>query len=79
MRVCERLKAVRKSALKGRQVGRIARGLMRYGCDNREHVLDAMIGLLKEPALPLRPSLPLADVTKKTDKERIAELIAGGD
>jgi hypothetical protein len=38
-----------------------------------------MIGLLKQPALPLRPGVPLTDVPKKTNKEGAAELIAGSN
>jgi hypothetical protein len=52
---------------------------MRYGCDNREHILDAMVGLLKQSPLPLCPGLSLADVPKKTNEKGSAELIAGSD
>jgi hypothetical protein len=79
MRISERLKAVRESAFERRKVGGIAGGLMRYRCDNREHILDAMVGLLKQSPLPVRSRLPLADVPKKTNKQRVTELIAGSD
>ncbi len=52
---------------------------MGNGCDNREHVLHAMIGLLKQSALPLCLGLPLADVPKKTHEKGFAELVAGSD
>jgi hypothetical protein len=49
---------------------------MRNRTNNRQHVLDPMIRLLKQPTLPLSPGPPFADVSKETDKERITELIA---
>ncbi len=63
----------------GRQVSRIPRSLMRDCCHNGEHILDAMVRLLEQTSLPLNESLALADVSQKTHKQWIAELVACGD